>query len=135
MVCVKTRATLSYPQHRFNPVDILNFVESAAFSDRWDALGLDVEDDMLSLQTCIMAKPEGDGVIEGSGGLRFHVHEFPAKSTIVAYYAYFPDHGLAYMAELDQSCTVVEFATRELESIRVAIEDVQGYLRRKRLLS
>ncbi len=66
----QTRATVAFPQHEFQPEDILNFIELVPFTRRWKHLGLDVECDLAALQMMIMAKPDVGSVLPGSGGLR-----------------------------------------------------------------
>ena len=64
------RASLQYPEHAFDPQDILTFLELRLFTKRWEQLGLDVEHDLLAAQVGIMINPTGVKVIEGTDGLR-----------------------------------------------------------------
>jgi hypothetical protein len=61
---------LVFPKHLLKPEDFLHFVELPEFSEDWDALGLDDEDDLTALQMAIMANPKGAPVVQGTGGLR-----------------------------------------------------------------
>jgi hypothetical protein len=63
------QATLEYPKHAFQPVDLVTFVELDGFSDDWKDLGLS-DDDLMALQIMIMAGPKASPVIPGTGGLR-----------------------------------------------------------------
>lgn len=46
-----------------------SFVELPIFKSRWEALGLD-EEDLLSLQTELLADPKVGDVMQGTGGVR-----------------------------------------------------------------
>src|SRR5687768_15932561 len=52
------------------PEQFLLFVELDEFSDDWDGLGLDPDDDMWELCTQIMHSPTAAPVSQGTGGLR-----------------------------------------------------------------
>lgn len=60
---------LTYPKHLLTPEDFVRFVEIGSFSKHWKQLGLD-DDDLLVLQTGIMAAPRQGAVVKGTGGLR-----------------------------------------------------------------
>ena len=64
------KASVQYPEHHFNPEDILNFVEFPIFSNAWESLGLNDEGDLATLQVCLMVKPKSGAVIPGTGGVR-----------------------------------------------------------------
>ena len=61
--------TLVYPQHEFQPEDLLNFIELDWFVDSWDDLSLD-DEGLSALQVLIMCNPTGATVLKGTGGLR-----------------------------------------------------------------
>ena len=63
------RAALSFPKHRFEPEDLLSFIEVRPFTAAWRDLDLDT-DDLEALQVLIMCDPKRGAVIEGTGGLR-----------------------------------------------------------------
>ena len=63
------KGTLYYPEHRFNPEDLLTFIELKPFTRRWERLEL-TTDDLLTLQIAIMCDPLKPPVIPGTGGLR-----------------------------------------------------------------
>jgi len=62
-------AVLVYPEHVFNPMDFVEFVELGEFTKAWSELKLTV-DDLFVLQTVIMCDPAGGPVVSGTGGLR-----------------------------------------------------------------
>lgn len=130
------KLALKYPKHRFDPVDLLNFVESTEFTQQWSILGLDHDEDLTSLQLCIMAHPFGDSAIEGSGGLLVHTHSFAGKkdpdSCVTVYYAYFEEHGCAHLNFVDSSAKPVEFSESQLDEIRLSLARVKKYLDRLR---
>ncbi len=58
-----------YPKHKFQPEEMLQFIEMHGFSDDWKDLDLD-SDDLLALQVAIMSGPTRPPVVQGTGGLR-----------------------------------------------------------------
>lgn len=70
---------LSYPAGFCKPDDILHFIESSTFQKKWDSSGLDLEDDLCSLQLCIMANRADDLLIEHTGGVMRHRHTLPSS--------------------------------------------------------
>jgi len=66
----RTLVTFRYPQHAWNPEDLLDFIELPQFTKRWEKLGLDDEEDLTALQLAIMAGPKAWPVIRGTLGLR-----------------------------------------------------------------
>lgn len=60
---------LVYLRRRFNPEDLLTFIELRTFTRRWRLLDLD-SDDLLALQVAIMCNPSGPPLIPATGGLR-----------------------------------------------------------------
>jgi len=74
---------------------------------------LDDEDDLLSLQLCIMAQPHGDGEIPDTGGCKTHTHCFDwdnNKPVLTAFYGYFEEFGVVYMTCVEEGGPV-EFST------------------------
>jgi hypothetical protein len=65
----RQRCALEYPEHAFEPEDLLRFVHLKPFERGWKKLGLD-DDDLFALQLMIMLNPKGHPVVEGTGGLR-----------------------------------------------------------------
>lgn len=136
--CIEKKITLEYPKHRFTPEDLLHFIESTGFTEAWSKLGLDDEDDLTSLQLCIMAHPQGDAQIRGAGGLRKHRHAFGdwgiKKPDVTAYYTYFEDYGIVYLACLDRQAEDVTFSRSEKAAIRDSIAEVGKELARVRTI-
>jgi hypothetical protein len=130
--CSQRTISLRYPKHLPAPEDILSFVESADFTTDWAALGLDDEDDMVSLQLCIMSHPEGDSVVPGTNGLRIHRHYFhgAAVNSVTIYYAYFQAFGFVYMNCVDTSKERLKFSQRDLFAINESIQEVEAELER-----
>jgi hypothetical protein len=98
------------------------------------SVGLNDEDDLSSLQMCIMAKPEGDVKIENAIGLSLHRHRFwwhESKREITAYYWYFEEFGIVYLLCLDDSAERLNFTGEQLVTIRREFERVRGGLERK----
>lgn len=128
------KLTVSYPAHQFPPEDLLYFIESKEFSEAWDQQGFNLEEDLISLQLCIMNNPYGDLVIDGTGGLRKHHHSFSDwgidSEDIAAYYAYFEDYGIVYLNGLDECAEDLEFTAQQREAIRAKLVAVETELDR-----
>lgn len=135
--CSHRKISIAYPKHWPAPEDLLNFVEATGFTEEWAALGLDDEDDLVSLQLCIMSHPEGDRVVEGTNGLRIHRHTFQRASGIqfvTAYYAYFPDFGVVYLNCVDTGREKIRFSASELVAINESLEEVKVELERRKTI-
>ncbi len=136
--CVEKKLTLEYPKHLCSPEDLLHFIEATQFTEAWDKLGLDLEDDLTSLQMCIMSNPEGDCLIKNSGGLRKHHHIFgdwsSAKGDITAYYAYFESYGIAYLVYFDEESSDLDFDKKQLSKIRKSIKEVEREIERLQVI-
>lgn len=136
--CTQKKITLTFPKHHsFTPEDLLNFVEASEFTSTWSSLGLDDEDDLESLQLCIMANPKGDAPIDGTGGLRKHCHSFDWKgnskvTAITAYFAYFEDYGIVYLACLDERAEDLEFTPADKDRIRKSLVVVEKELEQRK---
>lgn len=63
-------ASLAYPKHRFDPEELLHFIETNEFVASWRELGLSEEDELFSLEMAIMADPKAGDVIQRTGGVR-----------------------------------------------------------------
>lgn len=135
--CTETTATLTYPKHLFTPEDLLHFIESKSFSTTWDAQKLDLEDDLTSLQVCIMANPRGDREVVGCGGLRVHRHTFgdwSDKADVVTYYAFFEDYGVAYLVYLEFEEVDKGFTDEHRAAIRRSLSIVEAEIKRLQTL-
>ena len=135
--CTQKKITLEYPKHYLTPEDLLVFIESHEFTASWSDMGMDDEDDLESLQLCIMANPLGDGEIDGAGGLRTHSHSFDwdsSKPTITAYYGYFADFGIVYFTCVEEAGEPVEFSMTEKVAIRESLIKVKRELDRKQTI-
>lgn len=132
--CVQKKITLAYPQHKFTPEDLIHFIESSEFTATWTAMGLDDENDLTSIQLCIMAHPKGDALIPGTGGLRKHHHSFGDwainKSDVTVYYAYYEMYGIVYLACVDEAAEEIEFEADEKAAIRESLIEVKRELDR-----
>jgi hypothetical protein len=133
--CSHRKIQLAYPKHWPTPEDLLNFIESAEFSSEWAELGLDDEDDMVSLQLCIMSHPDGDDVIEGSHGLRRHRHAIQGANrkrvkAVTVYYGYFPDFGIVYMNCVEEGRDKLQFSDDDLAIIAESLRGVEAELER-----
>ncbi len=115
------------------PADFLHFVELDEFSQDWESLGLNLDDDMWALCTAIMLSPDGAPIIKGTGGLR-KLRFAPAawktgkSSAVRVCYAYFPKHWtvllvMAYGKNVSETITAAE-----KRGIKQYLEAVQAWL-------
>lgn len=128
--CIQTKIRLAYPRHWPRPEDLLHFIESSEFSAGWEQLGLDDEDDLVSLQLCLMAHPDGDEQIPGSGGLRRHRHHFhraAGTQVVTVFYAYFHEFGIVYLNCMDTGAKVT-FSPNELAAIASSLASVEAQI-------
>jgi hypothetical protein len=136
--CKQRMISVAYPKHVKRPEDILCFIESNQFTSDWDSLGLDCDNDAISLQLCIMSAPKEFPVIDGTGGLRRHFHSFRDwginRDDISAYYAYFEDYGIVYFVCLDENAETMIFTIEQLRGFKDIIGRVKDGLRRRKML-
>jgi hypothetical protein len=135
--CSQRTIRIAYPKHWPAPEDLLNFIESTAFTKDWAALGLDDEDDLVSLQLCVMANPEGDEIVAGTTSLRLHRHRFQRRSGVQAvttYYAYFPDFGVVYLNCVDTGHERIKFSVADLQEINESITEFEAELERRKII-
>lgn len=86
-------------KHLLQPEDLLHFIELEGFSDDWNDLGLDADQDLLALQMLIMSGGKNAPVVAGTGGLRKLRFAPPrwgsGKSGGVRVgFSYFPQYGI-----------------------------------------
>jgi hypothetical protein len=129
----KQKATLKYPQHAFDPQDLLQFVELDEFIDDWKALGLDDDDDLWMLQIAIMADPAGAPVIEGTGGLRklrFAPMDWNRgkRGAARVCYAYFEEHGIVLLCAAYDHHEKDNLSAQEKRGIKEYIDQIKKWL-------
>jgi hypothetical protein len=97
----RIKRTLVYPEHAFQPEDLLTFVELHGFADDWRDLRL-TDEDLQALQVMIMTKPDGAPVVPGTGRLR-KVRFAPSswnsgkRGAARVCYVYFQEFGLVLL--------------------------------------
>lgn len=87
--------TLIYPEHRFEPSELLTFIECAGFVDDLYEMGLG-EDELYLLQIPIMADPKHSRLLRGTGGLRegrYRLSSWGEKKCFYVRYVDFRDLG------------------------------------------
>ncbi len=132
----ESRVTLTYPKHAFSPEDLLHFVELTEFTQAWDSLGLDDEDDLLALQLMIMTAPKKAPVIKGTGGLR-KLRFAPAKwNTGVSgaarvCYVYFEEFGIVLLVIAYSKGEADDLSDAGKRAIRKLILETTSYLKKR----
>jgi hypothetical protein len=129
--CKCKKMTLVYPRHRFSPEELLDFIEHQQFTAHWDSLGLNDDEDLSSLQLCIMANPRGDEAIEGVDYLHRHEHFFhhdAAVKAVTVYYAFFKDYGIAYLHCLDERAGRTQFTEENKAVLTKAVQAMYAEL-------
>ena len=133
--CRLKKISVGHRDNELRPEELLNFIESSEFKNTWDSLGLDLEFDATSLQLCIMANAKGYPIIDGSDGVRRHIHSFKEwgidKPSIGVYYAYFEEFGIAYFVCIDEGAEDLEFTGEQLMHFRGAMQTVKDGLARR----
>jgi hypothetical protein len=90
------------PKNDLDPKKFLIFIELDEFIDDWNALHLNIDEDMFTLQIAIMTQPEAAPIIEGTGGLR-KMRFAPIgwkkskREAVRVCYAYFKEHALVLL--------------------------------------
>ncbi len=135
----RQHVTLRYPQHVVSPEDLLNFIESTAFTRAWDDLGLDDEDDLMALQLLIMSQPKAAPVISGTGGvrkLRFAPVRWKTGASGAARvcYVYFEEYGIVYLVYVYDKHTKDDLSNEEKKLIRSHIRREKQALDRRRAI-
>lgn len=133
MVKQRVEAILRYPEHQLTPEDFVHFVELDEFSDDWQRLGLNLEDDLSALQFAIMANPKGCPVIPGTGGLRklrFAPCRWNAGKSggVRVCYVYFESHWHVLLVLVYGKGEQEDLADAEKRAIRKYIRRTEKYL-------
>lgn len=125
---------LTFPNHiDVQPEDFLHFVELDEFSDDWNALGLDVDNDLWALQIAIMAKPNAGDVIPGTGGLRKlrfakDSSDIGKRGGLRVCYVYFPEHWTVLLVMAYDKKARDVLSTPDRRAIRKYIEQIRSWL-------
>lgn len=125
-------ATLVYPKHRFNPEDLLTFIEMHGFTDDWRALGMD-DDDLQALQVVMMATPRQGKVVAGTGGLR-KLRFAPEKSNrgksggCRVCYVYFEEHHIVLLVVVYSKSEQDDLSPEDKATIKKLIDRQQKAL-------
>ena len=117
---------MSYPKHRFQPEDLLDFIELEPFTNAWNRLGLD-DDALAALQLAIMADPTAGDVIAGTGGLRKLRFSPPAwhqgkRGALRVCYVYFAEYGIVLLVIVYAKGEKDNLSHAEKKAIRDLIE-------------
>jgi hypothetical protein len=135
----RTLVKLSYPQHEWNPEDLLDFIELPQFTKRWEKLGLDDEEDLTALQLAIMAGPKGWPVIRGTHGLRklrFTPERWKSGKSGGAriLYTYFEAFGIVLLCLVYGKDEVDNISPAVKKYINKLIREVERELQRRKIL-
>lgn len=126
-----------YPQHALKPEDILDFIELTPFSKRWEALGLDDENDLTALQLFIMADPKSGKVIKGTRGLR-KVRFAPARwnsgksGAARVLYVHFEEFGVVLLCLVYGKGEVATISPAVKKYLNKLIDEIERELHRRR---
>jgi len=127
--------TLHYPRHELSPEDFLHFVELDEFRGDWEDLGLDVEEDLWTLQILIMTDPAGPRIEPGTGGLRkmrFAPKQWRTgkRGAARVCYVYFPTYWTVLLVAAYRKSKKDKLTDEEKKGIRMYIEQVEEWLAR-----
>ena len=119
----REKHTLFYPKHRFQPEDLLGFIEMNGFYDEWIDLGL-TDDDLGLFQAVIMTAPKSNKVIPETGGFRVLQMSCDGERnlSIRLGYVYFEDHGIVLLVIARNDDALDHFSEPGRRSIRRLIE-------------
>lgn len=130
---------LSYPQHAWNPEDLLDFIELPQFTKRWEKLRLNDEDDLTALQLAIMAGPKAWPVIRGTLGLRklrFTPEHWKTGKSGGArvLYVYFESFGIVLLCLVYGKDEVETISPAVKKYMNKLIKEVERELERRKIL-
>ncbi|MHB1035186.1 MAG: hypothetical protein ACYC35_10465 [Pirellulales bacterium] len=136
----RRRVTLRYPKDSLNPEDLLHFIEATVFTKRWEALGLDDDRDLTTLQLCIMSSPTGAPVIKGTGGLRKLRFSPPEANVgksggLRVCYVYFEEYGIVFLVYVYTKHEKDDLGAGERNAIREYIQRERLALSRRQTIS
>jgi hypothetical protein len=105
---------LRYRPHQIDPQDLLDFIEFPQFARRWQALGLDDDDDRSHLELFICVNPKAYPVVPGTKGIRKVRYSPPGWNTgksgaLRVLYVYFEEFGFVAL--------LVVYAKNEIDNI------------------
>jgi hypothetical protein len=115
-------------------------VELPEFTQAWDQMGLDVEDDLLALQLLMMAAAKKARVIPGTGGLwkmRFAPASWIVGSSGAARvcYVYFEDFGIVLWVIAYSKSETDDLSDAGKVTIRKVIAETRRYLERRGMVT
>jgi len=111
----------------------LSLIQLPAFSANWKRLKLS-DDDLRTIESAILADPEGPPVMKGTGGLR-KIRFAPAASGAGksggarACYAYFPEFGLIYLCAVFPKKDKANLTDAEAAAYKEILRRFAQYLR------
>jgi hypothetical protein len=111
----------------------LHFVELDEFRSDWERLGLDAEDDLLSLQAALMHDPAAGDVIAGTGGLRKLRFAPPGRGVgkrgaIRVCYVWWPQHWLVLLVKAYGKSEKADLTAGERQGIQHYLERIERWL-------
>lgn len=131
--------TLSYPEHRWKPEDLLDFIELPVFTRRWEQLGLDDEQDLEALQLFIMLNPKGARPIPGTKAirkmrfapLRWKIGKSGAARVL---YVYFEEFGMVLLCLAYGKTEVENISPAVKQYLNKLVDEQERELRRRKSL-
>ncbi len=114
------------PKHALDPEDLLNFIETKAFTRKWKNLGLS-DDVLFALQIAMMGNPKGYPVVPGTGGLRklrFSPPEWRQgkRGALRVCYVYFEEHAIVLLVIVYTKREKDTLSAQEKRTIKQMIE-------------
>jgi hypothetical protein len=123
------KSSLEYPGHLFRPIEVATFIQTSVFTRDWERLGL-TDDDLRALEVMIMAKPAGNPIIRGTGGLR-KIRFSPTgwargkSGALRACYAYFKDYGIVLLVVVYEKNEMDDLSPAGRKTAKLLIERQQ----------
>ncbi|MHC4401515.1 MAG: hypothetical protein ACYTG0_17725 [Planctomycetota bacterium] len=127
--------TLIYPNHVFQPEDLLNSIELDWFIGSWEDLKL-TDDDLSALQIAIMCNPKGADVMPGTGGLRklrFSPERWKTgkRGALRVCYVYFEKYGIVLLSLAFRKAELGNLSPAGKKAARKAIRRIEGHLKER----
>lgn len=125
---IREHHSLVYPRDRFDPKDLLNFVQLHGFTESFKDLEL-TDDEQRELEVVLMTDPTISPVIRGTGGMRELKcgvpHKGPGSLHLSIFYAYFPEKEEIVLVDVFVTETLAPMTDTERAELKALFEECQ----------
>jgi hypothetical protein len=118
------------------PRDLLDFIELPVFTRRWNALGLNDEEDLTTLQLVLMANPASGRLIQGTRSIRKLRYTPPRwrvgkRGATRVLYVYLEEFGIVVLCLIYAKGEVDDLSPAVKKQVNQLVERVERELKRR----